>query len=269
MPLTDIQRRVVRVLNEFRARHDYVGGGAALNQKWPRLSDDLDIFHDRRNALPQSARPELEALKATGFSIEIMVETDSTVEAIARLYGFETRIQWLDDEETSRRFFPAIADEELGFRLHQADLAVNKVLCASRRRTAARDAVDVAAIVERYAPLGPLVWAACAKEPNVNPSQMVTRIRDISFGYSEEEISTVRMEDGHPADRAAMRHTLDAALDQARTYCEETAPIDLAGHLFVDGADIPINANEQDIENGRARALEIRLFGPDLHLDRA
>ena len=58
-----------------------------------------------------------------------------------------------------RRFFPAQNDPEFGFRLHEADLAVNKVLCAARRNSAARDAVDLVNIVDRYAPLGPLVWA--------------------------------------------------------------------------------------------------------------
>ena len=61
----------------------------------------------------------------------------------------ETLVQWFDDEETCRRFFPAEDDPEFGFRLHETDLAVNKILCAASRKTAARDAVDLVNIVER------------------------------------------------------------------------------------------------------------------------
>lgn len=135
MPLTDIQRQVLRVLQPFRAEHTFVGGGAALNRTWPRLSDDLDIFQDRRAGLLDRVRPEIEALTTDGFLVEVTVQAAETIEAIARRYGFETKIQWMDDAETSRRFFPAARDDELGFSLHRADLAVNKVLCASRRRS--------------------------------------------------------------------------------------------------------------------------------------
>ena len=156
MPLTDIQRKVIEVLRPFRNENNYVAGGAALNQRWPRLSDDMDIFQDQRNQLPDQVGLELQALRDDGLAVEIKVENDLIVDVTVREDGFETRVEWSDDFGTCRRFFPAVVDDELGFRLHQADLAVNKVLCASLRREAARDAVDIANIVRRYAPLGPL-----------------------------------------------------------------------------------------------------------------
>ena len=42
MPLTPLQRLVVGTLRPFRSSNSYVGGGAALNQRWPRLSDDME-----------------------------------------------------------------------------------------------------------------------------------------------------------------------------------------------------------------------------------
>jgi len=39
------------------------------------------------------------------------------VEAIVRQYGFETKIQWMDEAETSRRFLSRNMRRELGFRL--------------------------------------------------------------------------------------------------------------------------------------------------------
>jgi hypothetical protein len=196
VPLTKIQRLVVPILRPFRSAQDYVGGGTALNQRWQRLSDDMDIFRDSPNRFPNSIEPELQALRDNGFAVEITTHNDWMVEAILRQYGFETRVQWLNDPETCRRFFPAIIDDELGFRLHQADVAVNKLLCASRRRSAARDAVDLVNIVRHFCPLGPLVWAATGKSPGLSPAQIIRSTREIAFGYADAEIRAVRMEGG-------------------------------------------------------------------------
>lgn len=184
MPLTDLQLSVLKILKPFRTEKTFIGGGAALNQKWARVSNDLDIFDDRRHVLPKKVEPELEKLKEVGFSMEIVNKDEWMVEAILRKYGFETKIQWMDEPETSKRFFPAVLDEEFGYRLHQADAAVNTVLCASRRNSAARDAVDLVNIVRNYAPLGPMVWALAAKDVAATPPQMVRDIRRNVFGYS-------------------------------------------------------------------------------------
>jgi hypothetical protein len=254
VPLTNLQRRVVRVLRQFREEHTYVAGGAALNKQWPRMSDDMDIFQDRRDQLLAQIEPELQALRDADFSVEITTQDQSMVEAIVREYGFETRVQWLDDPETCLRFFPAIADEEFGFRLHQADNAVNKVLCASRRREA-RDAVDIATIAEQYAPLGPLVWAAIGKDKGVNPQQMLRSIRDRVRGFSDEEIRAVRMDSGHTVSRDKILKIVEPALDAAYRYCEEEAPLEWIGHLFVDGEDCPIEANADMLSKGVAKAI--------------
>ncbi|MPY76439.1 MAG: hypothetical protein GEU87_19545 [Alphaproteobacteria bacterium] len=251
---------VVAALRPFRTEHDYVAGGAALNQDWPRLSDDMDIFHDNRNQLPRSVERELQALREVEFSVETIVSNSSTVEVIARKYGFETRVQWLDDAETCRRFFPAVEDESFGFRLHQADVAVNKVLCASRRNQAPRDAVDLVHIVRRYCPIGPLIWASMGKDPSLSPMTTIREIRRIAFGYSDEEIGAVRMDDRRPMARAELRDTLEAALNDARDYCENVAPIEYLGHLFIDEDDIPVAADSEAVKSGTAKAVPVRDF---------
>jgi hypothetical protein len=260
MPLTELQRMVIDVLRPFRTRHDYVGGGAALNQNWPRLSDDMDIFHDNRNRLPRSVARVLQALRDNDFTIETIVDNSSTVEVIVRKYGFETRVQWMDDPETCKRFFPVVEDASFGFRLHQADVAVNKVLCASRRERAARDAVDLAHIVRRYSPLGPLVWAATGKDLSVSPLKMIRDLRRIAFGYSNEEIRAVRAQDGSSTSREELQEALDAALDDAGDYCEEVAPAELIGHLFVDADNTPVAADEKALKSGSVRAVPARDF---------
>lgn len=260
MPLTVIQRSVAKVLRPYRSEHTYVAGGAVLNRDWPRLSDDMDIFHDIRNRLPGTVEPELEALRNAGFSVELTCENDLTVEAILQRDGEETKVQWFDDEETCRRFFPAHDDVDFGFRLHSADNAVNKVLCASRRNTAPRDSVDLVNIVERYAPLGPLVWAVSGKAPDTTPPSIIRGVRATAFGYAEEEIRAVRMEDGSRMDRERLREVLGKALDAASNYCEAIAPVDHAGCLFVDANEIPTEADGDAIASGLATAMTIRDF---------
>ena len=261
MPLTPLQCRVAGILRPFRSEANYVAGGAALNREWPRQSDDLDIFHDRRNQLPGGVVPELQALRDAGLSVEITAQDEWMVEVILREYGFETKVQWMDDPETCRRFFPACDDDEFGYRLHTADIAVNKVLCASRRREAPRDAVDLVNIVNRYSPLGPLVWAVTGKAPELAPPQIIRELRGIAFGYSDEEIRAVRMEGEHPMTRDALRGILGPALDTAYDYCDDVAPIEFSGCLFADANETPVQADDEVIAKGTARALPIRDFG--------
>ncbi len=260
MPLTSIQRTAIRVLRPFRSPRTYVGGGAALNQRWPRLSDDMDIFADGRARLPRAVEPELKALRDAGFAVELTTNDEWMIEAVIRQYGFETRVQWLNDAETSRRFFPAIVDDEFGFRLHQADAAVNKALCASRRERAPRDAVDLVSIVRNYAPLGPLVWALSGKDADLTPPKALQNMRRIAFGYADEEIRAVRMEDGSGLTRAELRVALEPALEAAAAYCDEVAPLDFAGRLLVNGDDVPVEATAGDLARKSARAVEIANF---------
>lgn len=260
MPLTAIQQSVAEVLRPHRSEHSYVAGAAALNREWPRLSDDMDIFLDDRGRLPRSVEPELQALRDAGFTIELTSENDLVVEAILRKDGAETRTQWFDDEETRRRFFPAQDDPEFGFRLHDADLAVNKVLCAARRKSAVRDAVDLVSIVERYAPLGPLVWAASGKSPELAPPSTLRAIRANAFGYAEEEVASVRMEDGSRMEWRSLRDALDRALEAASDYCEHTAPMQHPGCLFVGTDGTPVEADDAAIENAAAIVMTIRNF---------
>lgn len=261
MPLTSLQRMVADVLRPFRTENNYVAGGAVLNREWPRLSDDMDIFHDLRNQLPDSVEPELQALRDAGFTVEITTQDECMVEVILRQYGFETKVQWSDEPETCRRFFPALDDDELGFRLHQADIAVNKVLCASRRQEAPRDAIDLVNIVNRYSPLGPLVWAVTGKEPDLTPPRVIREIRGIAFGYSNEEIVSVRTEDENPITREELRDVLESAFEEAHDYCNEVAPIEYDGCLFIDANEMPIEADEKAIANGTAIAMALKDFG--------
>ena len=259
MPLTDLQRMVARVIRPYRSISNFVGGGAALNRRWSRISDDLDLYTESRT-LPQSALDEVEALRRAGFSVDVIVANDSTVEAIVKQYGFDTRLQWMDDPEISKRFFPATDDEELGFRLHEADNAVNKVLCAARRNRAARDAADLVTIVEQYAPLGPLVWAVCGKDERLTPVKVIRDIQKIAFGYADEEFRTLGTDDATSFTRDRVRRVLTRALDEAAAYCDDIAPPDLVGWLFVDAKQVPMEATAEQLDDKTAFAMPLKHF---------
>lgn len=220
----------------------------------------MDIFLDDRNRLPHSVESELESLRSAGYAIEFTTDNDLVVEIVIRKDGEETRVQWFDDADTCWRFFPAQDDPEFGYRLHDADLAVNKVLCAARRNSAARDAIDLVSIVEFYAPLGPLVWAVSSKAPDMAPPSTLRAIRANTFGYAEEEVETVRMEDGSRMEWRRLRQVLDHALEAASDYCARIAPVEHPGRLFVDAGERPVEADDAKITNGKAIAMTIRNF---------
>ncbi len=260
--MTNIQKLVIDVLRPFRGPDNYVGGGAALNLNWIRLSDDMDIFRDSPSRLPAAVAPETEALIAAGFAVRIINNDEWMVEAIVRKYDFETKVQWLCDADFRRRFFPAEEDGTLGFRLHPADNAVNKLWCAARRDRAPRDAIDLVEITRRYCALGPLVFALHGKDASLTPPKIITDLRRIAFGYSDEELTTVRMEGDAAIGRDEVRAILRPAFDRAEAYCDDVAPDEFLGHLMVTEADTPVEADAEMLDSVEARAIPIQEFTP-------
>lgn len=219
------------VLALNRSRTSYVAGGLVLNRDWPRVSDDIDVFHDTDEEIVDAARKDIAALKRAGLTARVDVEVYGVVEATVGEYGIETVIQWMS--ESKRRFLPLVEDDEYGFRLSQADLAVNKVIAASARRKA-RDFVDLVSIRENWCPLGPLVLAASGKPPFCSPSKIIEEIRRRGLGVWDEEYLSVK---GLPEDwtPAVVRKALSESLDQAQAYIEQ-APVEALGRLVSDTA---------------------------------
>jgi hypothetical protein len=115
-------------------------------------------------------------------------------------------------------------------------------------------------IVERYAPLGPLVWAVCGKDENLTPPQVIRDIRKHAFGYADVEFETIRTKDADLITRERVRSTLTVALDDAATYCEAVAPTDFMGQLFVDKNYTPVEATAQQLHDKTAFAMSVRQF---------
>jgi hypothetical protein len=115
-------------------------------------------------------------------------------------------------------------------------------------------------LVEGYCPLGPLIWAAVGKDTSRNPLEIIRGIRQNAFGYSDEEIRSVRMDNGPVITRDRVRNVLEPALDRAVDYCEETAPVDFQGYLLVDKGLVPGEATDEDLQERRYEALPLKDF---------
>ena len=85
MALTRYQSEILRLLAGNRKSNagSYVAGGLALNYRLgtPRLSRDIDIFHDSTKALAESWRIDRETLLAAGYSVKTIREWSNFIEA--------------------------------------------------------------------------------------------------------------------------------------------------------------------------------------------
>lgn len=248
MALSKLQSDILRLLAKNRSDSSYLAGGLMLNKDWERRSDDIDIFHDTDEEVTESAKADLAALDAAGFNTHRDFIIYGCVDATISRHSETTIIQWF--AETRLRFFPLVKDEEWGARLHQADLAVNKVLAAAGR-SKARDIADLVAIGRDYCPLGPLVLAAAGKPPNFSPRRTTDEIRRHALSIPAEEFAAVR---GLPPEWSAafIRDELLRLIDAADRYVMSTPP-ELTGILSVSKAGVPIELGESNPANAILR----------------
>jgi hypothetical protein len=245
--LTELQKHVLATIGKLRDEKSYVAGAAALNANRPRISDDIDIFHDVEREVVATARRDIAALRGAKFSVHELLMQYGLAEVVVKQGGEETTIQWM--EETVRRFFPLLRDPVFGYRLHDADLAVNKAIAAASRKKV-RDIVDLVAIGENYLKLGPLVWAAADSKTPMSPKRMIEEIIHNAATHAAKEYSSVRA--ATPVEGEAMLAAIKQACDEAREFCE-WMPVDTLGNLFIDSSGQPVPPTVDDIQAGRAR----------------
>jgi hypothetical protein len=230
-------------LSQNRSQSSYLAGGLILNLNWPRRSDDIGIFHDTDEEVSEVAEKDIADLEKEGFHVTIDVRAYGTYEATVSDDSSSTVIQWMSD--TRIRFFPLVKDEQWGLRLHQADLAINKVLAASSRRKA-RDFADIVAIATNMCPIGPLVMAAAGKPPAYSPQRITEQIRWHAQAISDDEYSAVK---GLPADWTPqfIRAEVTKQMDLSETYIM-SAPVAVVGVLSVDAGGMPIEVTSETIK---------------------
>lgn len=236
MALTAFQRDVCRLIaaNRVASGESYVAGGAALNLATgsSRLSRNIDLFHDRADAVAASWDTDRATLSDAGFIVRAVRERPGFVEASVERGGGIVTLQWTAD--SAFRFFPLVGHDELGLTLHPFDLATNKVL-ALVGRLEPRDWVDVISCHVRIQPLGFLAWAACGKDPGFGPASIL-EYAGRSARYTQADLASLAFETS-PPDAAELSKAWHAMHDDARRIVG-ALPAEHAGTCVVDAEGV-------------------------------
>jgi len=250
VPLSKLQTEILRLLAGHRNPESYVAGATALNQNGPRFSADIDIFHDREEAVAQAAEADTALLAENGFGIQWLRREPGIHAAIVQRGGESTRLEWVRDSDY--RFFPTQADPLFGYRLHVADIATNKALAAAGRREP-RDVLDLLYIHDRHLPLGAVIWAAVAKDPGYSPESLITEIRR-NARYRADDYADLDLTD--PVDAGAVSRRLRNVLEEADMFVR-AMPAGMEGLLFLNhGVPVqpdPDNAGAYTVHGGSRR----------------
>lgn len=249
MALTSFQRTVCALIarNRIASGESYIAGGVALNQVLgaPRLSNDIDLFHDTDQALEATWDADRALLKEQGFRIDTLRERPSFIEARVSRGADAVLMQWVRD--SAFRFFPLVEHEDFGLTLHPFDHATNKLLALIGRREV-RDWVDILECDARLQPLGYLAWAGCGKDPGFSPLAILEEVGRAGR-YSAEEVATLGF-DGPPPDPGVLSRQWHAAIETARRIVPLLPP-EHAGTCVLSG--------QGTLYLGTARELEVAL----------
>ena len=151
-----------------------------------------------------------------------------------------TTLQWAVG--LIREYFAPVPDPQFGYRLHLADLAVNKAL-ATASRMAKRDFVDLWMLDRHVIPLWRIAFGVPGKDQRRNPFSLV---EDMSFNWS----MAAQKDDG--ADRLLLTagislecidRELQFAMREARQVLRDVRP-EHYGHIEVGDDDQPLTARE-------------------------
>lgn len=265
MPLDDFQKSVLKVLMPLRSPDSVFAGGSVLHRHGFRLSDDQDIFNAEHTDVLATAERDTQALRRSGFEVDLRRPHEGLVEALVARAQYEdassageagaTKIQWV--ETGSWTFFKPVPDPELGWRLHMADLAVNKALAAGGRRQV-RDYIDLVLIHRHIMPLWHALWAAPGKDESWSPGSLAEKIA-MKNGFRQADIddqvlSTVDL------SAAEVGATVREAIEEAREVFNRL-PAGTAGKLFVDAAGQPVNDVDAIRTGAGVTAVEARRGG--------
>jgi hypothetical protein len=188
----------------------------------PRLSRDIDLFHDTEEALTASWQADRASLEGGGYTVRVFRERPGLVAAEVRRVENTVLIEWARD--SAYRFFPLVQHDDLGLVLHPFDLATSKVP-ALVGRVEPRDFVDTLTCDETLQPFGYLAWAACAKDPGFSPAAILEEAARANR-YSSAELQGLGFE-GEPPDPGQLSRRWHAMLAAAREVVGALPPDDV------------------------------------------
>jgi hypothetical protein len=231
MPLSRLQKDLLKHLAAGRNPESVVGGAAPLNRIGPRTSDDIDIFHRRAEAVAATAQADIARLNDAGYASRWVRQSPAIWSAVIDGQEETTKLEWVLDSDY--RFFPPIPDSEFGYVFHPLDIATNKALAAAGRREP-RDVVDLLFLHHTILPLGAVLWAAVAKDSGFSPESLIAEIRRSSL-YRDEDLARLKM--NPPITAAELSQKLREALKEAEAFVLRM-PSEKAGLLFFEGERI-------------------------------
>jgi hypothetical protein len=223
------------VIAQSRDPESFIAGGLPLNRSGPRISEDIDIFHDREEAVARAATRDAELLSEAGYNVEWLRRQPGLYSAQIARGGEATKLEWLADSDY--RFFPAVKDPEFGYVLHMVDLAVNKIMAAASRREP-RDVVDLVRLHQEHLPLGAIAWAAVTVAPGFTPEGLLAEVSR-NARYTTEDFR--RLKSDREIDGGEIMRILRTALEEAESFASKM-PTEEAGAIYLkDGKPVMPN----------------------------
>lgn len=253
MPLGRLQSEILILLAKKRMSANGSAGGTVLHQHAFRLSDDQDFFHAEEIDVAEVAKTDVNLLLEAGYEVDSQQKHEGLYEAVVFSEGqHPAKLQWV--QSGLLNFFEPVEDETFGWRIHLADLAVNKVLAAAGRKEV-RDFVYLTLIHNHLVPLWHAMWAAPDKDYSWNPVSITNRIaRNCQFDQSTLESA---VDSSLVLDASSVLSTVRRALDDAESAFERLPP-SLVGNLFVDksGALVSdVDAVLKGLQTGAVKAV--------------
>ncbi|MDC0358826.1 hypothetical protein OAO01_08425 [Oligoflexia bacterium] len=230
MPVTKFQTKVLTLLRQHRNPNSYVAGGVAIHRRPNsiRYSNDIDYFHDTDEAVTAGTKADLLLLREASYQVTILIDQPSFVRAVITKGEESLKLEWARD--TAFRFFPVIEDDDLGYRLHDVDLAVNKCL-ALANRSEIRDIIDLIQLNGEVLSLTAACWAACGKDPGFTPELLLDYMRRNSIIRSENLLAESLTQEYSPSQ---LKQIWLQLLDQATTELG-LFPVEDLGCIYLNG----------------------------------
>jgi hypothetical protein len=241
MPLTNIQARILRTLAAHRSPESYLAGATVLHraEDSPRFSQDLDFFHDVADSVARSAEADATTLRSAGIALEWLLRTPAFYRAVVSVDTEQLKLEWAQD--SAFRFFPVQADDFCGYRLHDTDAAVNKILALAGREEV-RDFVDLLHLHRTQLSVGALAWAACGKDPGYTPAFLLDHASR-HVRYSQDHLKRLHLRE--PLDVHDLKRQWLAAVEQAQELIKALPEEDL-GCLYLASDGAPVTPSPAD-----------------------
>lgn len=233
MPLDEFQKGVIAIISRNRGPRSPFAGGAVIQQHGFRLSVDQDIF--AAGDLDELVRRDAASLEAAGYSVRTGRSFDGFRECMVMkpMIG-TTTLQWTHG--LIREFYAPVPDRQFGYRLHFADLAVNKALAAGSRMKK-RDFADLWMLDRHVMPLWRMACAVPGKDPDFSPFALVEEIsRNWHFAKLRDDD---RLEVTIDITIDEMGPGLRNSLHEARLILRDLGP-ECYGRLQVDDSGGPV-----------------------------